>query len=421
MPKSSKRSAAGKASKPHPDFPLFRHQTGRWAKKVRGKHVYFGKVADDPDGQAALELWLVQKDALLAGRTPRADPAGLTIRELLDRFMVSKRHLLDTREVTPRRVAELYATCRRIGDAFGMNRPVEDLAADDFERLRKAIAKTWGPVRLGNEVQNVRGVFKFGHESGLIAQPVRFGPAFKKPSRKVMRLNRAKNGPRMFGAEDLRKIVDAAGVPLKAMILLGINCGFGNTDVACLPIKALDLDRQWVDFPRPKTGISRRCLLWSETVAAIRDALRQRPRPKDKADEELAFVTKYGGRWIKAAVSEPDPDTGKIKMQQDNPVGKEFAKLVKAAGLHRPGLGFYALRHTFETIGGGSRDQVAVDAIMGHAREDMASLYREEIGDDRLRAVVDHIHQWLFAPKPVDEEDGESAERAVIPFAGKHA
>ncbi len=53
-------------SKPRPDFPLFPHATGRWAKKVRGKLRYFGKVADDPHGEKALDLWLAQKDALLA-------------------------------------------------------------------------------------------------------------------------------------------------------------------------------------------------------------------------------------------------------------------------------------------------------------------------------------------------------------------
>ena len=54
------------------------------------------------------------------------------------------------------------------------------------------------------------------------------------------------------------------------------------------------------------------------------------------------------------------------------------------------------IRHTFETIGGESRDQVAVDAIMGHSREDMASVYRERIGDDRLQAVVEHVRRWLL-------------------------
>ena len=127
-----------------------------------------------------------------------------------------------------------------------------DLAADDFDKLRVSIAKKWGPVRLGNEIQRVRSVFKYGYDAGLIDRPVRFGPSFKKPTRKVLRLNRAKNGSRMFEAAEIRSLLDAANSTMKAMILLGVNCGFGNGDVAKLPTKALDLKAGWVSFPAPR-------------------------------------------------------------------------------------------------------------------------------------------------------------------------
>ena len=53
-------------------------------------------------------------------------------------------------------------------------------------------------------------------------------------------------------AAELRKALGAAGVQLKAMILLGINCGFGNADCGRLPVAALDLDRGWVNYPAPR-------------------------------------------------------------------------------------------------------------------------------------------------------------------------
>jgi integrase len=165
------------------------------------------------------------------------------------------------------------------------------------------------------------------------------------------------------------------------MILLGINCGFGNADCGHLPQSALDLDGGWVNYPRPKTGVNRRCPLWPETVAAIQEALASRPAPKDSAEDSLVFITKYGFGWAK------DTST--------NPVSQETRKLMNRLGIngHR---GFYCLRHTFETIGGEAKDQVAVNAVMGHVDESMAAQYRERVSDERLKAVADHVRAWLF-------------------------
>ena len=66
--------------------------------------------------------------------------------------------------------------------------------------------------------------------------------------------------------------------------------------------------------------------------------------------------------------------------------------------LKRKGLNFYALRHTFETIAGDSRDQIAVDFIMGHppAANDMAAVYRRRLNDSRLLEVVEFVRRWLW-------------------------
>jgi integrase len=387
--------------KPRPDFPLFPHASGRWAKKVRGTFRYFGKVADDPKGQKALEKWLADKDDLLAGRTPRVAGDGLSIRDLCNRFLTAKQGKLESGELSPATFADHHATCARIIKAFGPTRLVTDLDASDFERFRRSMAKGWVPVTLANEVRRIRTVFRYAEQNLLVALPVRFGTEFKQPSRKVLRLDRAKKGPRMFEAKELTAILDKATMPLKAMILLGINCGMGNSDIANMPTKAVDLKRGWLDFPRPKTGTPRRCPLWKKTVAAIREAIKQRPTPKDKQHAGLLFITSHGGKWAQARVEEPDEKTGKRKMWSDDPVGKEFTKLLTALKLKRPGLSFYALRHTFATVASGSRDQIAVNDIMGHtaAANDMSAVYRESIDDDRLRAVTEHVRNWLFGNK----------------------
>ena len=321
-------------------------------------------------------LWADQKDDLLAGRTPRANRDGLTVGDLCNHFLTAKEQQRDAGDITPRTFADYFTTAQAARRRIRPNRLVDDLAADDFQALRASSPSDGARHRLGNEVQRVRTVFKYGYDAGLIDKPVRFGPTFKRPTTRIMRAHRQKKAPRMFEAAELRTIIDAAAQPLKAMILLGINCGFGNHDCGTLPLSALDLDGGWVNYPATQDGD--RATLPAVAGNDRGDSRRQSPNDRPQKSPEhagLVFVTKYGAPWAKDIA--------------DNPVTKEFRKLLDTLKLHRPGLGFYALRHTFETIAGGSRDQVAVNHIMGHVDASMAAAYREQIDDDRLHAVVD--------------------------------
>jgi integrase len=386
MPKLTKNTPASKAKKRRSDFPLFQHQRGYWAKKVRQRLVYFGKVADDPEGNAALDLWLAQRDELLAGRTPRTPGDGLTVRELCNRFLSVKEAAVSTREITQRHFDDLYTACELLVGQFGKTRLVDDLAADDFESLRKSLAKSRGAWALGGAIQKIRSMFKYGYDAGLIDKPVRYGPSFKRPGKSAIRRERADKGERMFEAAEMRMIIGGARQPLKSMILLGLNTGLGNSDCGQLRFRNIDLAKGWLNYPRPKTGIDRRAPLWKETIAALKEAIDQRPDDMDEATKDFVFLTKYRQPWAKEKMA--------------NPISAEFRKLLVELELHSEGLGFYTLRHVFATIGGGSRDQVAVNAIMGHSDASMAAHYRERIDDDRLQKVTDHVRSWLFPKKP---------------------
>jgi integrase len=184
-------------------------------------------------------------------------------------------------------------------------------------------------------------------------------------------------------------MIGAAGVQVKAMILLGINAGFGNSDCGNLPLSAVDLGRAVIDYPRPKTGIPRRCVLWPETVEALKAALASRPAPKREEHAGLVFLTRCGDSW--------HTDT------PDGPLSREVGKLLRRLGINgRHRLGFYALRHTFRTIADEAKDQPAADYIMGHEVPHMSAVYRETISDSRLKAVTDHVRSWLFSPANVE-------------------
>lgn len=375
----AKKSKPTKPAKPYPGFPLFPHATGRWAKKIRGKTRYFGPWRDT-DG--ALAQYLDQRDDLYAGREPRAPgDERPTIGLLCNAFCTAKKRLFQAGEITARTLKDYVDSCQRVVDAFGKGRAIEDLAPADFDAFRAALSKTRGPVALANEIGRIRVVFRFALDHDLLQRPARFGQSFRKPSAKTLRLDRAKKGPRVFSAAEIHQLLALARPNIKAMILLAINAGLGNHDVGGLRWCHVDTRTGWLDYPRPKTGMPRRAFLWKATIKAIRDSVDGAPVKQMPGDP--VFHTRKGHAWAKAT--------------RANPLSREFANLLKAAGIARPGLGFYALRHTFETVAGASRDQVAVDAVMGHAPRagDMSAVYREGIDDDRLKAIANHVRKWL--------------------------
>lgn len=370
----------GKPAKPYPEFPLTAHPAGCWCKKIRGKLHYFGRWSD-PD--AALKKYLEQKDDLHSGRKHRPDREALTVKDAANAFLNHKQALVDAGELSPRTWAEYKVVADELVSSFGKRRLVADLDPEDFASLRNKLTGKWGPHRLAKGIQYVRSVFKYAFEAGIIPTPIRFGPGFKRPSKKVLRLHRAEQGPKLFTAEEIRRLIDAASIPLKAMLLLAVNCAYGNSDCANLPLSALDLEQGRVDYPRPKTGIPRRCPLWPETVAALKEALAKRPESKQEEDAELVFITKYGLPWAKGTST--------------NPVSQETAKLLRRLDINGR-RNFYAIRHTFRTVADEAKDQPATDHIMGHESPHMSSVYREHISDERLKAVTDYVRAWLFPP-----------------------
>ncbi len=397
------KSAEDRPKKPYADFPLTPHASGKWQKKINGRIYYYGRWGSMVDGKMtrlrgdgwkeALALYNDVHEDDRAGRDRRATLVGgeliqlktgtaaLTVADLCNRFLTDKKRKMDAGELTSRTFAEYKLTTDRLVKTFGKVRPLEDLGTNDFSGLRSDLATQFGPVRLGNEIQKIRTVFKYGIENGLIEKVVKFGSEFKKPNKRVVRQHKAKMGKKLFAADEVRRLIEEAPVPLKAMVLLGINCGFGNADCGTLPLTALDLESGWVEFPRPKTGIERRCPLWPETVTALRAAIAERPTPKAEAATG-AFVTKYGNPWASEGSA--------------TAVSHEFGKLLRQFQIDRWGVGFYSLRHTFRTVADATKDPNAIRTIMGHTDDAIDANYTHGIGDERLRAVTDCVRSWVF-------------------------
>src|SRR5262245_17953284 len=154
-----------KPAKPYPDFPLTAHPAGYWCKKIRGKLHYFGPW-DDPEG--ALRKYREQADDLHAGRTPRPDPEGLTVKDVCNPYLNHKRHKVDAGEPYVRTWAKDKEVTDLLVKQLGKSRLVSDLRPDDFAALKRAMGKRWGPLRTGDFIQHVRSVFKHAFDADLL-------------------------------------------------------------------------------------------------------------------------------------------------------------------------------------------------------------------------------------------------------------
>src|SRR5262249_26054735 len=151
------------------------HHFGRWFKRLEGVPIR----VDGNGWEAALAEYKQVADDLHAGRTPRVSADGLTVAALCNHFLTAKLRKREAGELGGRSFAEYKATYDLLVAAFGANRLVDDLAADDFAALRARMAARWGPIRLTTTIVRIKGVFKFGAENGLVTKPVLYGSEFR--------------------------------------------------------------------------------------------------------------------------------------------------------------------------------------------------------------------------------------------------
>jgi integrase len=216
---------------------------------------------------------------------------------------------------------------------------------------------------------------------GLSHPPMGVIRKFRK-NRSVKKGHGKKHDRSAISWNELEKLFAVAGVVDTALLLLGLNCGFGNTDIGTLKLCNIDLEAATVSHPRPKTGVERNFYLWPETVDVLRIYIKSyRGKPVNEKVAELVFVGKRGTPLCWEQIDED----GNYK--RSDSIKVRFRRLYEKAGLKRPyGRGYYSLRHTHATIIGlGSNDMREVQASLGQVTLTQQEVYRH---DRKEKAII---------------------------------
>ncbi len=385
--KTARKRPKAASFKPYPDFPLVLHPRGYWCKKIRGKLHYFGREADG--WEAAERLYNLQREDLYAGREPRHfdDEHTLTVRNLCNRYLTWAEKRVENGKIEKRSFVDAQRTATMFCDVVGRSRSIDSLRAADFDDFLTTLESRYVVTTIAGHIARLKAIFNWAYKIELIDKPMRYGVNFKLPSQSDVRKYAASKPDAFVPATELHALLAMASIQLRAMIMLGINCAYGNRDCSELRFDHLDLHTGWAEYPRGKTGVRRRVKLWPETIAALEVVLAARKEPTDKTLRDRVFITKYGRAWLR-------------DQPRDDAITKEFTKIVNKTGV-ATGQTFYSLRHTFKKVGSDLGDDMAVRWVMGHAVAGIDAVYlggHQATG--RIERVCEHVRQWFLGGKP---------------------
>lgn len=377
----------------HPEWPLTVAANGLWAKKIRGKTYYFGRLEDS---DKALTRFKHDAPYLEAGLEPPRPGDQFTVEKLLARFRADVEARLARAEICATNARDLKHAARFVEEHMPITLDVTLLEPEHFAELRTAIAATGRNLRSQkNLIGQIRGMFLWGAKTDRGMgwyPPVRFGPRFRPPSADALRKEREAGQERFVDPETLRALIAAAKPAMKCMLLLGINCGFYAIDSIRLTFSRLHLesDPPYHDFPRTKNGRPRKAVLWAETAAALKDYIAHH-RGADPSD--YVILNQYGRPYTGDA-----PGRG---------IRTAFERLVEDAGVAvSPGTSIGSLRHTYGTVVDLSSDQQMIDLSMGHSPKTLqkAIYSQRHLSEmDRLAELAGVVRTWLWPSDAAEE------------------
>lgn len=341
-------------------FPLTRHATGQYCKKIKGKMYYFGS-----DKKEALQRYIDQAAYLHGSNHNSRRPVddSMTLKQLCDMFLKYQFSKVKANAITAQHYNDQVSSLNKLMAFLGQRRRIKDISTLDLQNYKRKLQKHYNSSghRLNLHISHLKTMFHWAKKNDILKRI----PNIDAISRSKI-VNRQR---RIFTHEEINKLLAVADTQMKAMIWLGLNCGFGCTDCSELQWKHLDLAKGRVVFPRGKTGVPRDLPLWSETI----DALKAVPK-KGK----LVFYTARGNPFVRNVLK--IDANGNERYCPINSIATKFARMIKKAGLDVPkGTGFYTLRRTAATIAARSGDPFAVQRLLGHANLIMATRYVQDV------------------------------------------
>jgi integrase len=356
-------------------FPLTLHPTGQYCKKIRGKIRYFGT-----DKKKALEKYLAQATYLHGAQSlvQKISNGKMTLKQLCDLYLRYQNSRVLVGDITAKHYNDLTYSLSRFMVFLGHGCRIENISTLDLQNYKRKLQSSYPSIDRQNlHIGLMKAMFHWARKNDVLESI---------PNIDAISKDRVVHKEKYtFNKKQIRKLLSTADVKMKAMIWLGLNCGFGCTDCSRLKWEDLDFKNNRVKLDRNKTKIGRNLPLWPETIKALKEI------PKSGS---FVFITSKGHPWIRTTAT--TNDNGEPKYIYDNRITTKFSRLMKKVGIQAPkGTGFYTLRRTAATIAARSGDPFAVQRLLGHVDLTMATRYVQDVSEQTDR-VIENSRKYVF-------------------------
>lgn len=125
--------------------------------------------------------------------------------------------------------------------------------------------------------------------------------------------------PKFYTPEQIAKLYTAANEQQRLWILLGLNCGYLQNDLATLTHDMVDWKQGVIKRPRQKTGVPSEHKLWPLTLKKLCE------QATDVSEQSLVLLNSKGNPLMQKTIA----DDGKVTISDT--IVQAFAKLKKAA------------------------------------------------------------------------------------------
>jgi site-specific recombinase XerD len=205
-------------------FPLTLHPTGQYYKKINGKIHYFGA-----NKKQAVERYLEQATYLHGGQNfaQKASNGGMTLKELCDLYLEYQHSRVLSGDLSARYHNGQISPLNKLMSFLGKGRRIKSISTLNLQNYKRKLQSAYGSAhRLNLHIGVMKAMFHWARKNDILQNIPNIDAVSKG---KIVHQEMC-----IFSAEQIKKLLYVANIRMRAMIWLGLNCGFGCTDCARL-------------------------------------------------------------------------------------------------------------------------------------------------------------------------------------------